>query len=322
MVEPDAAPPAKLLLSPDQPIALAAETAIAYAFDALRRQQPGAAAGEVEAVHQLRVATRRLRAAIQLFASVLHGTQTRIYNRDLPWVASAAGAVRNCDVMQQLIRDRSPKLDPKLADALGPVFEALGDRRHDELRKLDEVLESKRYAGLIARLQKPALRKVSPGRRLGPAAANLLKPIVRSVIRAGTKFDDGSAPEVVHRLRVRVKRVRYVLELLAALGGKRGKKARRRLAELQDGLGSFNDVVLATQWLVAYGAAPGAPPQSVLAAGAMVQSLRARERKLGRRCVQMWRKLEGSGLLGDALEEIRRNAKEAELAQPAAQSAA
>ncbi len=322
MVAEEAVRPAKLILSADQSVALAATTAIAYGLDALGREQGPAVAGEVEGVHQLRVATRRLRAAIQLFSSVLHGTQTRIYDRDLGWVATAAGAVRNCDVMQQVMRDRSAKLDPKLADALQPVFETLAAQRDDELRKLNEIIDSKRYAGLITRLQKPALRKVGVGMQLGPSAANLLKPVVRSVTRAGARFDDGSPPEVVHRLRVRVKRLRYVFEMLAALGARRMKKARTRLEELQEGLGGFNDVAVAAQWLIAYAAAPGAVPQGVLAAGAMVQSLRARERKLGRRCVRMWRKLERSGLLRDALDEIRQNAGQAELAEPAAQGAA
>jgi inorganic triphosphatase YgiF len=77
--------PNKIVLPLADPLDAAARAAIVQGVEALTQMRAGAIAGEVESLHQLRVATRRLRAAIELFAGVLHGSRVRVYKRDLPW---------------------------------------------------------------------------------------------------------------------------------------------------------------------------------------------------------------------------------------------
>jgi CHAD domain-containing protein len=316
-------PPRKLELAASDTLAAAAERALALGLAGLKHQERLAASGDVEGLHQLRVATRRVRASIELFASILHATQVRIWQRDLPWLAALAGAVRECDVIAETMRQRAPKIDPKLAESLQPIYDALIERRAEEHHRLAEALASERYRALLARLERPALRKAGAHSQLGPHAPRLVRPMVTSVFRTGTRLKAGAPPEVVHHLRVRVKRLRYALEMLASFGGKRHKKAVRRLEDLQDLLGTFNDVTIAIGWLIAYGETPGVAPAAALAAGAMVQSLRARERKLARRSLKAWRKFERSAIIRDALDEIRSNARPApEPAAPATESAA
>ncbi|MFZ0659948.1 MAG: hypothetical protein WAM05_14585, partial [Candidatus Binataceae bacterium] len=64
---------------------------------------------------------------------------------------------------------------------------------------------------------------------------------------------------------------------------------------------------IAIAWLIAYASAEGAPAEAVLAAGAMAESLRRRERKLARRCVKAWHKFERGETMKDAIEETRRH---------------
>jgi CHAD domain-containing protein len=276
-----------------------------------------ASAGEIEPIHQLRVATRRLRAALDLFARVINGTQQRILRRDLPWIAQVAGAVRECDIMTEAIRARAPKLDRALAASLGSVYDAIETRRRDALAALAQLLGSKRYRSMIAQLHAPRINRSGSDALLGPAAAVLLQPIVRSIRRAGTRLGDDAPAEVVHHLRVRIKRFRYELEMLSALAGKRHRKALKRLEAMQDLLGSYNDVTVTIAWLIAYPKIEGAPSDAVLAAGAMAQSLTRRGQKLAQRCIKAWRKFERSEIISEVVAEIRSSGREAVAPEPA-----
>ena len=303
-VQPDSR---KLRLAPEDSLGAAATAALAFGADTLERGRGAAVAGEIEPIHQLRVASRRLRAAIEMFSAVVHAGQAALLRRDLPWLAQTAGKVRECDVIGETIRARAPKLEPKLAAMLPPLYSELEVSRTLALAALGEGLESSRYATTLARLQKPRIRVAASNVALGPAAAGILARMSRAMSRAGAPLTESSMPEAVHRLRVRVKRTRYTLEMLAALGGKRHRKALARLEELQDLLGSFNDTIIAIAWLIAYASAEGAPAEAVLAAGAMAESLRRRERKLARRCVKAWHKFERGETMKDAIEETRRH---------------
>jgi CHAD domain-containing protein len=317
-VEASAAAPKsrKFVLAQADTLAAGARDAIVAGCAALEREAPAAGAGEIEPIHQLRVATRRLRAALDLFSRVVNASQQRLLVRDLGWIAQTAGAVRECDIMAETIQARSRKLDDPLASALATLYGALEERRRAALAALAELLGSGRFRAMTARLRAPRINRRGTDGPLGPAAAGLLQPVVRSIRRAGTKLGGDAPPEVVHRLRVRIKRLRYELEMLSALGGKRHRKALKRLEAMQDLLGTYNDVCVTIAWLVAYPNTEGAAPEAGLAAGAMAQSLAGRKQKLARRCNAAWRKFERSEIISEVIAEIRRAGREA-AAEPA-----
>ena len=85
------APPRRVTLSAGETVADAARKAIALGVESLLRHQSAAESGEAEPLHQLRVATRRLRASIELFSSVIYAAQLKIFRRDIPWIGTMAG---------------------------------------------------------------------------------------------------------------------------------------------------------------------------------------------------------------------------------------
>jgi CHAD domain-containing protein len=299
------APPRRVTLSPAETVADAARIAIAFGAESLLRHQAAAESGEAEPLHQLRVATRRLRASIELFSSVIYAAQLKIFRRDLPWLGRQAGAVRECDVSSALIAVRAERIDPDLKAAIAPMIAALDHRRQSESAKLSELLESKRYRNLLAKLSRPAIKKVGADRRLGIVAAQLIRPATRGASRFGDKVADDAPALVFHKLRVRIKRLRYELEMVSQLGAKRHKKTLRRLEALQELLGLYHDVTVASAWLLSYAETSAAPPRTILAAGALIQSLASREKKLRRQGMRAWRRFERSDAMRDTLEEIR-----------------
>src|SRR2546426_7971337 len=88
-----------LLLSADDPAGATAAAVVRFHLRAFERAEAGARAGEVEPVHQLRVATRRLRATLRLFAPVLPAVAVRRTSEDLRWLGRTIGAVRDPDVL-------------------------------------------------------------------------------------------------------------------------------------------------------------------------------------------------------------------------------
>src|SRR5207248_2888217 len=71
----------------------------------------------------------------------------------------------------------------------------------------------------------------------------LLRPLLRAVLRSGGRLSAESSPAALHRLRIRVKRLRYAVETLGGLGGKSMRKLLRQLVRLQDLLGEHQDAV-------------------------------------------------------------------------------
>ena len=312
-VEAQPAAPAKLSLTAQRTTIDAARDAMVFGSAALERHRAAAAAGETEPIHQLRVTGRRLRASLHLFESVAHAAYSRMVERDLVWMAEAAGKAREREITAEIFRSRAAKLDPAFAESLALMQSTLARERSEYLKALRKVVKSSRYRRMLQRLENPRLRKVNAEALLGNRAAAILRPIARAASRAGAELDERSTPATIHRLRVRVKRLRYAFEMLSAMGGKRCRKLLDRLEDLQELLGDLNDLSVASAWLISFAKAEGTPPDAVMAAGAMAQSLRTRAAKLARRSVKAWRKLDKDHAIADAISEIRRNGKQAQL---------
>lgn len=306
--QPAAAPP-KISIPLTAPVTDAAKTALASAVDTLRFYEAAAIAGEIEAVHQMRVSTRRLRAAVELFAGVLHGSRVRILRRDLPWVGRTAAVVRECDVIQELIRDRAAKLDLSLGRSLPPICEALSGRRRAGHADVITMIKSPRYLQLVERLAQPPVRRIPATVTVRALLPAMIRPMARAAMRSGSRLSADSSDEAFHHLRIRLKRLRYVLEMLENLGGKRNRKALKRLRDLQDVLGMHQDAAGAIAWLRQFAADGAAPPPVLLAAGALIQSVIGRREKLAVRCYKMWKRFDRSGMMREALAEIARNAR-------------
>lgn len=307
---PAAARPERPLLAPELPLASAVRLTMAAASAAITAQADAAVAGEVEPIHQMRVGARRSRAIVQLFASAIHGSRARACKRDLPWLGHAAGAVRECDVIEAALRECADRLDPAIAGALAPLSGALAAERRAALARFTAEVHSRRYLRMCERLADPLLRRALPATPAGCAVPEMIAPIARAARKAGRRIAPGAPPELFHRLRVRLKRLRYALETLAAMSGKRTRKALARFEEMQDLLGRHQDAVDATAWLRGWAAhASDAPPATLMAVGAIHHELSMRREKLAASACRRWRKIVRSGILDDALKELARAAE-------------
>jgi CHAD domain-containing protein len=301
---PVALRPPQISLAPDACAVTAAMEAFAAGVAALHFYERGALLGEVDAVHQFRVSIRRLRAAVELLAPVLHGARVRFYRRELPVVGRAAGAVRDCDALAELIRKNSEALDPLTARALTPAYQTLADQRVAAMRELIAFMNSPRYREVVARLSPTLTRKLPASVTVLARAPMFIRPVVRTAGRAGARLAADSPPPVFHNLRTRLKRLRYSIEMLDRLAGKRTSKALKRLRLMQEELGELQDLVNTASWLRGFGKRPAVPPETLIATGALLQFVSHRRVKVAERACRHWKKFEHGALMDKAVTEI------------------
>ncbi|HEV2303222.1 MAG TPA: CHAD domain-containing protein [Stellaceae bacterium] len=241
----------------------------------LARNEAAALAGRAEAIHQMRIALRRLGTAVSAFKKMLPAVDRRWIEAELHALDAVLGRARNLDVFAgELVLPCRAALSGEAGfDALAGALER---RREEAYREVEKRILSGSHKSAIARLARwfeergwrrpePSVALAAP---LGEAAARLLDRRRREVKKRSRSFRRLS-PGKRHKLRIAVKKLRYTLELLAGLYAKDDLAGfERRLKRLQDDLGYANDVRVGRA-LVAELGADGAAASSA-AAGALV----------------------------------------------------
>lgn len=196
---------------------------------------------DADALHQARIALRRLRSALSLFRATVRGKDYQGLREELGWLAGQFGDARNLDVL--LAGDEGLQADETLRERLLRARAKAYDR-------VEAALRSERVRALMLNLslwiEAGSWRFRDRAKRdLAGLAAEQLDRQWRRVKRHGARLAK-TATEERHRLRLDVKKLRYSAEFLAGLSAKKPKLARRdrfvlALKDLQESLGDLND---------------------------------------------------------------------------------
>lgn len=246
-VLPEPARAARPDIRADQPAGEAWEGVVRAALVQLVANVPGflEQPEDIEYLHQLRIALRRLRAAVGLGKSL--GIPRPAWTEPIAEIMRGLNPARDWDVF---LHETLPAVQAVLADA--PVGEdfLLRARQSTLQARLaaQELIASPSFTGLV--LDIGASLQGSPGEAVSAEewAAGLLDDRWKK-LRGLCRKLSGLGPGGRHQARIAAKKLRYAADALAGLYGKRGKDFIKRLAELQDSLGSVNDAYVATQLL-------------------------------------------------------------------------
>ena len=228
-----------------------------------------------EGVHQLRVGLRRLRSALAFFGSVVPAAQRDALRSELRWLGGELGPARDLDVF---VDELLPSLFAARPDdaSLERLREAAESARAERHARVRDALGSTRYARLVLVvgrwLARRAWREQPTSERSAalfqPArtwAAALLERRHRKARKLGRHLAAAS-PAERHRLRIRLKKLRYAAEFSRGLFGlRKADRYARRLANLQDALGRMNDAASGERLLAELMARTG--DEEVLRAG-------------------------------------------------------
>lgn len=219
---------------------------------------PLAMTGREESVHQIRVASRRLRVILPLAAVKPRGRKIRRTVRDLKRLTRTAGTSRDLDVAKDLL-PRAASLTPNGRSSAAAGATAASSARSvlsQRLRAARGRARRRLAEGLldfdIARLRQDLRRITSQGgeeRFSALMRVRLMREVegaqlIAEMSALGERFD----PEALHEHRARIRRMRYAAEFGAALAAA-PPEAAKRFRELQELLGELHDAWVLARWL-------------------------------------------------------------------------
>jgi len=257
-------------LRPGSPRALAGPLLVAARLADVRRHEEGVARLDVEAVHDMRVATRRLRAALKLFG----GAGAPDVDREVKRLQDALGAVRDVQVQDEWLASVAKRLTRAEAARMRAWLTAPLSRGEPALRRA-----LRRWtATTAAAVERTAAASRRRGRLGGKKMARRLSRRERKVARLAAAVRADPRPLPAHELRIAAKKLRYATELLEAALPSRAERLLTALVPLQETLGELHDADVRIERLRRL-ARRGGPPER-RAARKLLASLEPRRERL------------------------------------------
>jgi CHAD domain-containing protein len=266
-------------------------------LSAWHQHEPAARFGDdPEALHDLRVAGRRMDAILRQFEAFLPAAIVRI-RPTLKKVMRALGHARDLDVALLELKEFSGTLAENDRAKLLPLQEHLHGERNVARKKMLAILDSsgvqKDFDKLRATLAHPAsLLEAQPVSPL-VTLSELLRARYKKVRKAADRLTADSSMDEYHAVRGRVKKLRYALETAAVLFGKPADEMVEALRRWQDKLGAQQDADVAGRRLRALAMQPprGLPSETLFLMGQLAAHYHDRAWKARKRHPRAYRKV-------------------------------
>jgi inorganic triphosphatase YgiF len=254
---PSKRPPEKLRIRLDDRVDLTLRKILTFQFQRLREQLPGVHRDvDTEFVHQARVATRRMRSTLRFFRDAFPESTAAYLQAELKWLGSLFGTVRDLDVFC-LNLSRFERQIERFPAKKKQAFENWIEKdRRAPLKALCQALESPRYVQFERRVLQ-FLERPLPTRPRAPLAVKtvrevapvLLKEKFDAVIERGRAVLADPKLKQYHRLRIQMKRLRYLSEFVAPAYEGALDAFIERAVEIQDCLGELQDTVFTRKFI-------------------------------------------------------------------------
>ena len=248
-------------IQPDDPMSEAGRETLRLHFERMLAHEPGTRLGEdIEELHDMRVATRRMRAAIRVFGPYFNRRAIKPHLKGLKRTGRALGPVRDIDVFEEQVQNYLSD-HPGQKELLEAFMAAWHRQRNVARERMLAFLGSKAYLGFVGGMGRFVL---TPGEGALSIAPNQPSPYqVRHVVprliytryeavRAYEPLLASASIELLHALRIDFKRLRYAIEFFVPVLGKEAKGVIRAVKGMQDHLGDLHDADVAVGILQNY----------------------------------------------------------------------
>ena len=322
------APPAllegdELRIRPGDRLIDAAHKVLRRHFDRLLWNEPGTRLGlDPECLHDMRVASRRMLAALRVFGEALPPRRAKALGEEVKWVARQLGQVRDLDVSLARIQEEIAQLGPDAEEALRSYQDHLLAERRKARARMLRALDSKRFARFAGRMGRflgagpPRRPAATLARRpVRDAAQTLIRSLLKKFLREGRRLDRDSAAEVLHGFRKRCKMMRYACEFFSDVYGKPALRVARRVVAVQDALGEHQDACVANENLRRFAVDHPAPRGRRSEALLTLGRLMARREMFADTCrdafAKAWKRLDRKKTLGPLKKRMDKIASDA-----------
>ena len=206
----------------------------------------------VEALHDFRVASRRLRAFVDVFEPLLDPDMGRRAKKPLRRITRAVRIARDSDVQLGLMRERLDRAITEIERiALEDLLATTAARRKQEaklaLKRLRKVDFDKVHFALCATLGRAITQLPPPGSASAQLSWELLEPFVRQATAARPPDDGLEHVDELHQLRIGLKKLRYAIELFEPALGSAFAQLYDPIEAAQELLGQHHDLVVLTE---------------------------------------------------------------------------
>lgn len=211
-------------------------------------------------LHDFRVAARRTRSLLSQMKKVFPPGEAERYRREFSWLGNRSGPTRDLDVMLLKMPSCVEALSPAVQSDVSVLLDVLRRWQREQHGLFVRALDSERYSLLVRQwgsfLEEPPPRVWSGDERANSGMAAAARPIIhvasrrirkahRKVLKKGRSIHAQTTPQALHQMRIRCKKLRYLLEFFGSLYATEGiRKVVNELKQLQDNLGDFNDYVV------------------------------------------------------------------------------
>jgi CHAD domain-containing protein len=224
--------------------------ALSEQVERLLLHDPGTRLGaDREDLHQLRVATRRLRAFLRAGRPLVDAAWADALRDELGWLGAALGPARDLDVLEERLRADATELGAGPDSPFAGLLDSLEQERLAARAVAVDALESERYLALLDRLDTV---QAPPAGGADQSLAALWQREWKRTRRAFKGLGKHPADDALHAARIKAKRARYAAELARHELGKRGARFVDAAKELQDVLGAHQDAVVAEERIRAW----------------------------------------------------------------------
>lgn len=256
----------EIAVKPTDSMAWLACRILSYQFSCMLSHEEGTIKGEeIEELHDMRVAARRMRAAAKVFETYLDSEQLEPHLKGLRRTIDSLGEVRDLDVFREKAEKYLKTLPAGHEHDLDTLFAVLTEEREKARKNMLDYLASEKYR-IFKRdfsdvLAFPETLILPATNRKHDALPQRVREVLPSIIYA--RLADISAysewvegpylpVERLHRLRIAAKGMRYTLEFFESVLGKDTKVLIKELKTFQDQLGNLHDAVIAVNLLGSY----------------------------------------------------------------------
>jgi CHAD domain-containing protein len=264
---------------------------LAAQYEAMIANDPGVRLGEdAEALHQLRVATRRSRALLRAARGLVAPEWAEPLRAELAWIGGLLGPVRDVDVLLEHLDAEAATLEGDDARAFRRLRARLVAEREDARRGLLDAMAEERYLSLLDSLERVDAAPLATDGISLPEIAGQAFTRFRKAVKALPKRPSDAE---LHGIRIEAKRARYAAELAEPALGKQGPKFVARAKAVQDVIGEHQDACVAEARIRQLALRGGG--KTGLAAGRLVERQRRRKEAARRAYPQALRALEKAG---------------------------
>ncbi len=260
----------------------------------------GVRRGNDDAVHQMRVACRRMRSDLKTFRPLVESLWAESLRVELKWLATALGDARDLEVLRLRLRDIGQRGSPIPYDmaALERLDQVLASQEDAALAEAADALRSERYLRLVEVLldaaREPVLTDAANSR-----CSRALPPLVRGAWAAMAKrtrqLHADDPDDTWHEARLRAKQARYAAEAVLDVLGRPAARLADAAKAVQEVLGEHQDAALAAQKVATLAGEHLDDGELCLAAGRLVEANRCAIADSRARFPAVWKRAEKAG---------------------------